>query len=26
MTEADAMKAGYHASKEGTPKDDTAKK
>ena len=26
MTEADAIKAGYHASKEGAPKDDTAKK
>jgi len=26
MTETDAIKAGYHASKEGTPKDDTAKK
>ena len=26
MTEADAIKAGYHASKEGTPKSDSAKK
>jgi len=26
MTEADAIKAGYHASKEGASKDDTAKK
>jgi hypothetical protein len=26
MTETDAIKAGYHASKEGAPKDDTAKK
>jgi len=26
MTEADAIKAGYHASKEGATKDDTAKK
>ena len=26
MTEADALKAGYHASKEGAPKDPSAKK
>jgi len=26
MTEADAIKAGYHASKEGAPKGDSAKK
>jgi hypothetical protein len=26
MTEADAIKAGYHASKEGAPKSDAAKK
>jgi len=26
MTEADAIKAGYHASKEGAPKEDASKK
>ena len=26
MTETDAIKAGYHASKEGAPKEDAAKK